>query len=334
MDNSTPEVDASRPFRSVKEAVSIFGDRLFLKQIPSPPKPPTFEVGNETPQSSPKLPTIEVGNETQSSPDQLLPTIEAGNETHSSPELLPTIQVGTETPESSPELLPTIEAGNETQSSPNLPTIEVRNETQSFDEPSHSSEIILVPTESPTNKMTPIPKNHKKESSGNIVHGNDLVMMMMVLKKLEVELQETKAELKLLKEKGTETELALASLNAELHKSMSKIAKVETDEEVGKATTKSITVYDEGENKETETRNEEKTIRSELMVKSIDSPTLAQILSISDYEGYFKENKSKTKRLMKKKPIVPLVTDLCLWKKKESPNHVVSEPIFSKMYFT
>ncbi|KVH89273.1 WEB family protein At1g75720-like [Cynara cardunculus var. scolymus] len=55
------------------------------------------------------------------------------------------------------------------------------------------------------------------------------------MKKIQSELEETKKELKLLKERESETEVALASLNAELHKNMSKITKSDHSEAAEKA---------------------------------------------------------------------------------------------------
>ncbi|KAK9733270.1 hypothetical protein RND81_04G056100 [Saponaria officinalis] len=318
------QIDASRPFRSVKEAVAIFGDRLFYREIQPSQKRPSIGVENETSRTvdlaqSPKTPT---------KPSAEQDAVSTFDEPSDSAEITlgPTEQV-VESPMYDVPPSPFSEGGVDSPSG----------------KPSHSSKITLGPSEplriaskqvvtSPTYESTPNTENPKKVNHENIVHGNDLVMMMMVLKKLEVELQETKTELKLLKERGSETEVALASLNAELHKSMSKIAKAEAAEAAKKAT-KSITNTNERQFREMETRDEGRT-RSDVMVKTIDSPTLAQILKISDYERYFEKNKLRTRKLMKKKPIVPLVTDLIPWKKKASPNPGVSDQIFSKMYFT
>ncbi|KAF7803594.1 WEB family protein [Senna tora] len=70
--------------------------------------------------------------------------------------------------------------------------------------------------------------------------------LLETLKKLEAELEQTKVELKLLKERESETEVALATLNAELHKNMSKMARAEAAA-AGKAAAKTVR-FDEREN--------------------------------------------------------------------------------------
>ncbi|KAD5317968.1 hypothetical protein R6Q59_033286 [Mikania micrantha] len=61
-------------------------------------------------------------------------------------------------------------------------------------------------------------------------------LLVNSLKKLESELEEAKKELKLLKEKESETEAALKSLNAQLHKNMSKTTQSEAaDEAAGRS---------------------------------------------------------------------------------------------------
>ncbi|XP_057515907.1 uncharacterized protein LOC130797344 [Amaranthus tricolor] len=175
-----------------------------------------------------------------------------------------------------------------------------------------------------TSPETQTPNNDKNNNNnyGKIVHGNDLVMMLMVLKRLESELQETKMEVKLLKERESETEVALASLNAELHRNMSKIAKVEAAQ-ASKSAAKSVTLVDEIQSgiKDNEERK-----KCEAMVKNsnVDSPTLAQILRITDYDSYFGDT-NYIKKSMKKKPIIPLLTDLFVWRKK-SP--LFPQPLF------
>ena len=108
------------------------------------------------------------------------------------------------------------------------------------------------------------------------------------MKKLEAELEETKAEVRLLKERESETEVALASLNAELHKNMSRIAQAEAA-----AAAKAVALRREG-----------------------PFPTLAQILRLSEKPGGRKSKEMEKK--MKKKPIIPLVSDFFSWKKGPS----------------
>jgi len=149
--------------------------------------------------------------------------------------------------------------------------------------------------------------------------------IMDVLKKLEAEITETKTEVKMLKERESETEVALATLNAELHKNMSKIAKAEANA-AGKsaaAMAKSVSFKDIKEKE-----NGEDQRRKELMRKMHkEYPSLAQILDSNkgNRDGYF-ANTKKTKK--KKKPIIPLVGDFFFFKKKGSSPEI-SGPLYT-----
>ncbi|CAN0880658.1 hypothetical protein LINGRAHAP2_LOCUS13774 [Linum grandiflorum] len=114
---------------------------------------------------------------------------------------------------------------------------------------------------------------------------------MESVKRLEAELEETKAELKQLKERGCETEIALASLNAELHKNMSK-----------------------------------EDSRALVKMAEVNSPTLAQILNLGAELESESNGWNKTKK--KKKPIVPLVGDL-FWKKKNDGKSDHNNPLYA-----
>uniref|UniRef100_A0A803MSE9 Uncharacterized protein n=1 Tax=Chenopodium quinoa TaxID=63459 RepID=A0A803MSE9_CHEQI len=268
--DSNSTVDASRPFHSVKEAVAIFGKRILLREVQSPSQAPstppieqvTLSPSLEFTPSSEKSHgvALEIGTpdsyEFTQSPYK--PQSNATSEAIDSPVCEPT--PSPEIPNNENKLYPCSSFPWDKSISPS---------------PSTSSKEIepALSSEKPTN-----------DKQGKIVHGNDLVMMLMILKRLESELQETKTEVKLLKERESETEVALASLNAELHENMSKIAKAEAAE-AGKAAAKSLSVVEEG-NREIGMKDEE-TRKFEVMVKNVDSPTLAQILSITDYDCYF-----------------------------------------------
>lgn len=210
-------VDTSRPFRSVKEAVAIFGERFLAGEIYTP-KPFAFPK-KETPFFSP-----------------------------------------------SPGVLESSEPQHWGHSSPSPRGSSCSNDTALSD----------------------------------------------TVKKLEAELENTKAELKLLKERESETEVALASLNAELHKNMSsKLALAEAAGRGGDA----MNVI----------REEEKKRDAYLRMESGDSQSLAQILSIGEKEGSFVGRKKERK---KKKPIVPLVGDL-FSRKKGTNSTTLHNPLYA-----
>jgi len=152
-----------------------------------------------------------------------------------------------------------------------------------------------TPPKTPSPSPSPMKKTH--QDNGNLVD---------VIKKLEAELEKTKAELKLLKERGSETEVALATLNAQLHKNMAKLAQAEAAA-AGKAAAATPS----------------KTVRFEISEdgknrgKTGESQSLGHILSLGEKDHVFG---SKKKR--KQKPIIPLVGDLFFWRKSSSTtNH-------------
>lgn len=100
----------------------------------------------------------------------------------------------------------------------------------------------------------------------------------------------------LMKEREIETETLVASLNEELKKSMSKLSEIEE-----KGCVKS------------ERLREKKDIGREM--SSEYKPALSQALSLGVVEGGYCERKRKAK-IIKKKPIVPLVGDM-FFKKRE-----------------
>ncbi|KAK4743274.1 hypothetical protein SAY87_001275 [Trapa incisa] len=148
------------------------------------------------------------------------------------------------------------------------------------------------------------------------------------LKKLEVEIEETKKELRILKERESETEIALAVLNAELHKNMSRLAKAEAV-----AARSPLPVGARREDRD-----------GIIDTNGIDYlPTMAQILSMTD--DHRKSKKKKKKNLQqgyygpiagaqkKEKPIIPLVGDLFSRRKKAYDDSTFQNTPYSSSRF-
>lgn len=136
---------------------------------------------------------------------------------------------------------------------------------------------------------------------------------------METELEETRAELRLLRVREQETEVAVASLNAELHKNMSRLAAAEAAKAAagGGAPSSSGGINAE--------KDQQEKWRRELRKRIEKNPTLAQILSLGPDEKDTVKSTITTshdfgrKMMVKKKPIVPLVGDLFSGKKGSSP---------------
>lgn len=156
--------------------------------------------------------------------------------------------------------------------------------------PSPKPPFTLPKQETPSSKSTHSSQTSWKScSSSQEIEEEPLSLHVKSLKKLESELEETKKELKLLKDRESETEVALASLNAELHKNMSKIAKAEAAEKAA-------------------------VLRS--------SPSLAPMINGGGGK------KTKDKKVVKKKPIIPLLGDL-FSKRRGKSNAALLNPVYT-----
>ncbi|CDO97597.1 unnamed protein product [Coffea canephora] len=178
---------------------------------------------------------------------------------------------------------------------------------------------------------SPSPKKSQEFESWKSVDSND-PNLAEFLKKLEAELEETKMELKVLKEKESETEVALASLNAELHKNMSRLAQAEAAA-AAKATMASRSAIPDRKRDDDQrdglTVTEEER-RKDLLVRLETSPTLAQMLdTAAEKEGLF-GGRYKEKKTIKKKPIIPLVGDLFSRKKGSSTSMI--NPLYASSH--
>ncbi|KAL7119615.1 hypothetical protein ACP275_02G073800 [Erythranthe tilingii] len=246
--NCRSTVDTSRPFRSVKEAVAIFGERFLVGEIYTPRVPFAFPK-KETPffSPSPKLPLLLLDH------------------------------CHKEEPASS-------------------------NYTSLTTSPRFSS---YYNTEPPPQSLSE------------------------TVRKLELELEDTKAELNLLKERESETEVEVASLNAELHRNMSKLARAEAAA-AGKAAA-------DGGGGAMVIREEEKKRDAYLKMERGASPSLAQILSFGEKDNnqgsLFVGRKKKEMVRKKKKPIIPLVGELFFWRKKgKLSTTTLHNPLYSSSH--
>lgn len=141
-------------------------------------------------------------------------------------------------------------------------------------------------------------------STARFIHErDDELVSLNALKKLEHELHETKCELKLLKERQSETKLAVASLCLQLQKSMSKLREIEAVE----AEPSNLAIEDQPCKVRSDRWREDNIRESEYL------PTLAQALSLGRMEHDLGGRGQR--KLQKRKPIVPLIGGIFAKKK-------------------
>ncbi|GFQ04521.1 hypothetical protein PHJA_002596000 [Phtheirospermum japonicum] len=115
----------------------------------------------------------------------------------------------------------------------------------------------------------------------------------------------------MLRGKGSETEVALASLNAELHRSMSKQAWAEAAKAGAAA-------------------SEEK--KRDLLIGRTESgplPSLAQVLSVGEKESLIVGTTKERKGMKKRKPIIPLLGDMFFSSRKKGSTNTLDNPLYA-----
>ncbi|KAK4424410.1 WEB family protein [Sesamum alatum] len=157
---------------------------------------------------------------------------------------------------------------------------------------------------------------YSSPSSRGSSYSHDTTLTYMV-KRLEDELEETKAELKLLKVKEFDAQVALASLNIEFQKNILRLSRIESIINTTYSF-ESALVKDHGE-------EEMKRDLLETMGSS-PSPNLAQVVSVGEEQSLFLGRKEKRKG-MRKKAIIPFIGNL--FSKKKGLPTTLNNPLYA-----
>ncbi|CAL4994450.1 unnamed protein product [Urochloa decumbens] len=257
------EVDTARPFRSVKEAVAVFGDRIL--------------VGDSHSRHSSSAASTATPNANASADPNAMPTTIAKHEASSSSSTM--------------------------TFSPN-PMAEAEEEITPATVPIYSA-----PSSPPSLTSSPSPINGRGGDDRRDHHEAGGLEVMRSIQKLEAEVTETRQEVAQLRKRGNEMEMAVASLNAQLHRGLSKLAEMEADRSATAAARRSI-------GGDTDVAS---TLRSEYYL-----PSFSHALSLGEVDDAdeLMMGSRRRKRAQKVKPIVPLIGDILFSKRKSTKEKV------------
>uniref|UniRef100_A0A0E0F387 Uncharacterized protein n=1 Tax=Oryza meridionalis TaxID=40149 RepID=A0A0E0F387_9ORYZ len=263
------EVDTARPFRSVREAVAVFGERILVGDGHS--RRPSNGNGN----AAAPVVDIAIAKHEASSSSGGSDAMEAEPEVEedAAPAVVPMMYSAPSSPQSSPP--PPNDGGDADD-----------------------------------------------ERDGGVVGEGVTAAMMRSVKKLEAEVAETRQEVAQLKKRGSEMEMAVASLNAQLHRGLSKLAEMEAGDTAAAAARRSV-------GGETDVSSAVATFRSErwggvggdrAAVSRATSceylPSFSHALSLGEVDDG--ELVGRRRKARKVKPIVPLIGDIIFSKRKST----------------
>lgn len=268
------EVDTARPFRSVKEAVAVFGDRIL--------------VGGDghSRHSSSSAAAAAIGTLRANASATATPI--AKHEASSSSSSSTMTFSPTPMAESEAEILPA--------------TV-----------PMYSA-----PSSPPSLTSSPSPVTKPRSSGGGdddvvddrgdaAVGGAGGLVVVRSIQKLQADVAETRQEVAQLRKRGNEMEMAVASLSAQLHRGLSKLAEMKAD----KAARRSM-------GGDTDTDVASSTLRwGDKLAASEYLPSFSHALSLGEIDDAELMG-SRRRKAQKVKPIVPLIGDILFSKRKST----------------
>jgi hypothetical protein len=252
------EVDTARPFRSVREAVAVFGDRIIVGESHSRSNASSVAVATSNANAI-AIPAAKHEASSSSTTITLSPNPTAESEAEAAPAVVPMYSA----PSSPPSLASSPPSPNKTRG-------EVRRDV---------------------------------ESGLTIVRS---------IEKLEAEVAGTRLEVAQLRKRSTEMEMAVASLNAQLHRGLSRLAEMEADKAAA-AARRSFG----GDTDVASTVRSERYWGANKLGSSDYLPSFSHALSLGELDDDVIGGRGGRRR-GKVKPIVPLIGGILFSKRKST----------------
>jgi len=255
------EVDTAWPFRSVKEAVAVFGDRILVAEGHSRQSSSVAAIA--TPNANANgMPTSSAKHEASSSSSTM--TFSPNPMAEAEEEIMPA----------------TVPMYSAPSSPPSLPS-----------------------SPSPIKPCSGRGDDDRDREAGGLV-------VMHSIQKLEAEVADTRQEVAQLRKRGNEMEMAVASLNAQLHRGLSKLAEMEANRAA--AARRSIG----GDTDVVSTLRSERWGGGDKLGASEYLPSFSHALSLGEIDDA--ELMGSRRKAQKVKPIVPLIGDILFSKRKST----------------
>ena len=271
------EVDTARPFRSVKEAVAVFGDRILVGNGHSRHSSTNASaIAIATPSAS-------ANNATAGVAATLLSAKHEASSSSSTMTFSPTPMAESEEAEIMAATVPMYSAPSSPTSLASTPSPVIKPCSGRGGGDDHR-------------------RNDNDAASGGLV-------VVRSIQKLEADVAETRQEVAQLRKRGNEMEMALASLSAQLHRGLSKLAEMEADRAAAAAAAARRSIGGDTDVASSFTLRSERWGGDSRLAASEYLPSFSHALSLGEVDDVELMG-SRRRKAQKVKPIVPLIGDI------------------------